>query len=361
MIYIVIGTKAQFIKMAPVIKRLDAENLRYTLIDLGQHSEISFRLRNEFEIRTPDIILGLRNINRIAQGLKWMGELFLKGINKRWLRENVFKSGRGVCLIHGDTASTLLALYLANRAGLKVAHIEAGLRSWHLWEPFPEEMIRVVSMYFSDILFAPSRWAYGNLIKMKLDKKAILLSANTSLESTLWSLNKRVELKDIPERFALITAHRMENIFNKSRLKFIVNVIKKAADILAVVFIYHHPTLSQLRRYGFMSELEKILNLYIRGITSHAQFIHLINKSEFVITDGGSVQEECYYLNKPCLLLRNYTERMEGVGENIIVSKFSSQVCEKFIKNYNSYRRKTELPQCSPSAEIIEYLKDYVR
>lgn len=272
-------------------------------------------------------------------------------------------SNLGGCLIHGDTASTLLALYLANRAGLKVAHIEAGLRSWHLWEPFPEQMIRVVTMYFSDILFAPSRWAYENLIKMKLVKKAILLSANTSLESTLWSLNKRIlnkriELKNIPERFALITAHRMENIFNRNRLRFIVDVIKKIAEILPVVFIYHQPTLLRLRKYGLMAQIETFPDLYIKSITSHVQFIHLINRSEFVITDGGSIQEECYYLNKLCLLLRNYTERMEGIGENVVVSKFSREKVERFLKTYKKFTR-PPFTINSPSEIIVEKIRQY--
>jgi len=361
MIYVVIGTKAQFIKMAPVIKRLEEENVRYILVDLGQHLKISSRLRNELGIKDPDVVLGKEDINQISKGMRWMIEVFIKGLSKKWISKNIFNAGSGVCLIHGDTASTLVALYLAKRLGLKVAHVEAGLRSWHLWEPFPEEIIRVFVMHLSDILFAPSRWAYDNLVTMGLGEKAILLPANTSLESTLWSLKKKVEWGGIPDNYALITAHRMENIFSKKRLQFIVNVIKKVTSILPAVFIHHNPTLVQLRKHRFLSQIEALPNIYIQGLTSHAHFIHLIARSEFVVTDGGSIQEECYYLNKPCLLLRNYTERIEGIGENVVLCKFSEKVLDEFIENYSFYKRKKEFIQCSPSVKIVEHLKTHIR
>lgn len=360
MIYVVMGTKAQFIKMAPVIKRLEEENVEYILVDLGQHLKISSRLRKELDIRTPDVILGERDINQITRGMKWMIEVFIKGLSKKWISRNIFNAGSGVCLIHGDTASTLVALYLAKRLGLKVAHVEAGLRSWHLWEPFPEEIIRVFVMHLSDILFAPSRWAYDNLVTMGLGEKAILLPANTSLESTLWSLKKKVEWGGIPDNYALITAHRMENIFSKKRLQFIVNVIKKVTDILPAVFIHHNPTLVQLRKHRFLSQIEALPNIYIQGLTSHAHFIHLIARSEFVVTDGGSIQEECYYLNKPCLLLRNCTERIEGLGENVILSKFSERNLDMFLRKYKEFRHKRPLEVKSPAKEIIKVIKKFV-
>jgi len=360
MIYVVMGTKAQFIKMAPVIKRLEEENVEYILVDLGQHLKISSRLRKELGIKAPDVVLGKEDINQISKGMRWMIEVFIKGLSKKWISKNIFNAGSGVCLIHGDTASTLVALYLAKRLGLKVAHVEAGLRSWHLWEPFPEEIIRVFVMHLSDILFAPSRWAYDNLVTMGLGEKAILLPANTSLESTLWSLKKKVEWGGIPDNYALITAHRMENIFSKKRLQFIVNVIKKVTDILPAVFIHHNPTLVQLQKHRFLSQIEALPNIYIQGLTSHAHFIHLIARSEFVVTDGGSIQEECYYLNKPCLLLRNCTERIEGLGENVILSKFSERNLDMFLKKYKEFRHKRPLEVKSPAKEIIKVIKKFV-
>ena len=360
MIYVVMGTKAQFIKMAPVIKRLEEENVEYILVDLGQHLKISSRLRKELGIKAPDVVLGKEDINQISKGMRWMIEVFIKGLSKKWISRNIFNAGSGICLIHGDTASTLVALYLAKRLGLKVAHVEAGLRSWHLWEPFPEEIIRVFVMHLSDILFAPSRWAYDNLVTMGLGEKAILLPANTSLESTLWSLKKKVEWGGIPDNYALITAHRMENIFSKKRLQFIVNVIKKVTDILPAVFIHHNPTLVQLQKHRFLSQIEALPNIYIQGLTSHAHFIHLIARSEFVVTDGGSIQEECYYLNKPCLLLRNCTERIEGLGENVILSKFSERNLDMFLKKYKEFRHKRPLEVKSPAKEIIKVIKKFV-
>ncbi len=360
MIHIAIGTKAQFIKMAPIMRRLVQEGVDFNLIDLAQHPEISARLREEFEIKPPDVRLQDIDISTLSQGLKWLSKFFYKGLNKRWLKEKIFKGEGGVCLIHGDTASTLLALYLAKRVGVKVAHIEAGLRSYNYLEPFPEEIIRLIAMRFSDLLFAPSRWAYQNLEKLGLKEKAILLSTNTSMESTFFSLNKQVNLNLNFEKYALITVHRMENIFCRKRLSFVMEVIKKIVKKLPLVFIQHQPTLKQLNKFNFSAELDSLDNLHIEKILSHAHFIHLISRSEFVVTDGGSIQEECYYLDKPCLLLRNLTERIEGLGENVILSKFSERNLDMFLEKYKEFRHKRPLEVKSPAKEIIEVIKKFV-
>ena len=169
MIHIILGTKAQTIKLLPVISRLKSEGIAFNLIDLGQHSLITGKLRSEFSLETPNAYLYKgSDIATFRQGLLWIGKLFLKSLSTSWIKKELFRNEKGICLIHGDTASTLIGLYLAKRAGLKVAHIESGLRSFCWCEPFPEEILRSVCMRFSDILFAPSTQAYNNLLKIGL-------------------------------------------------------------------------------------------------------------------------------------------------------------------------------------------------
>ena len=362
MIHIAIGTKAQFIKMVPVIQELQRRSIKFNLIDLGQHSLITENLRKEFGIKEPDICLSKgRNVSHLFKGLMWLIRLFFKGFNIKWIKENVFMNRKGVCLIHGDTVSTLLALYLAKCAGLKTAHIEAGLRSYNYFEPFPEEVLRVSSMRFSDILFVPSRWALDNLKKMGLLKKTILLPYNTSFEATFYSLNKKVNLNLNLEKFALFTVHRMENIFSKKRLEFILSLISKITNKLPVVFIQHEPTINQIRRFRLQEKLNEIKNVYFFKILSHTHFIHLINSCQFLVTDGGSIQEEAFYLGKPCLLLRRYTERIEGLGENVLLSKFDEKKIKYFINNYKEFdRKKVVFDGDSASLVIVNSLEKYV-
>ncbi|MEE9912503.1 MAG: UDP-N-acetylglucosamine 2-epimerase [Deltaproteobacteria bacterium] len=359
MIHVAIGTKAQFIKMAPIIKELDVLGLDYNLIDLGQHSLISADLIKEFDLRAPDVYLAKgSNISRIGQGLVWIFGLVVRGLNKTKLKKEAFKNRDGVCLIHGDTVSTLLALFLAKRAGIKVVHVEAGLRSYNIFEPFPEEIVRLIAMRFSDILFAPSVWAKDNLFKMGYSEKTVLISANTSLESALFSLKQSgLPESKLPDKYALVTIHRMENVFSRRKMTLVVEFIEKMSDDLPVVFVLHQPTINAVAKFGLKQRLDNVKGINFFEILSHQYFIHLLNRSEFIITDGGSIQEESYYLNKPCLLLRKRTERMEGIGGNVIISEFKLDAMMDFFRRYKDFKNKdVGLLNFKPSKEIIEYL-----
>ncbi|MCP4652138.1 MAG: UDP-N-acetyl glucosamine 2-epimerase [Candidatus Omnitrophica bacterium] len=359
MIHIAIGTKAQFIKMAPIMQELTSRGVEFNLIDLGQHALLTSNLREEFNLKDPDVCLSNGvNISKLFQGIFWIAKIFLKGLNSRWVKEKVFRSQKGICLIHGDTVSTLLALYLAKRVGIKVAHVEAGLRSYNCFEPFPEEITRIIAMKFSDVLFAPCEWAAKNLEKMKLDKKVVRTGGNTSYESLQYSLKKQVDLGVKVDKFALITVHRMENIFSKRKLQFVIDLVKRIAAKRAVVFVRHPPTINRLKKFKLDEQLAEIENVYFFKIVSHAHFVNLLNKSEFIITDGGSIQEEAYYLDKPCILLRKCTERIEGLGENVMLSEISNKAIDSFLQNYQTMHRKTNLDGAvSPSREIADYLE----
>ena len=186
MIHIIIGTKAQLIKMVPILKGLKEKGIGFNLIDLGQHSLITQDLREEFDLDEPDYFLFKgTNIATVKQAVFWITKIFFRSLSASWIKKELFLNKGGICLIHGDTLSTLIGLYLAKRAKLKIAHIEAGLRSFCWREPFPEEIFRIISMKFSDILFAPSEWAFNNLENMGFKNKAILVPGNTGGKLTI--------------------------------------------------------------------------------------------------------------------------------------------------------------------------------
>lgn len=358
MIQIAIGTKAQFIKMAPIVHQLEARSLPYRLIDLGQHALINERLRSEFSIREPDVFLSRgADVARLGAGLAWMLRLLSRTWSADRLKREVFGGEDGYCLIHGDTVSTVVALWLAQRAGLKVAHVEAGLRSYSLTQPFPEELVRLIVMRGSDLLFAPSAWAHENLVAMGLGAKAVRICANTSLESCRFSLAQRVDHGLGPEPYALVTTHRMENIFSRGRMIMLLELIEKIARVMRVVFVQHKPTIAKLEELGLTSRLQSIPNIEFRTLQSHGAFVALVAGCQFVVTDGGSIQEECFYLDKPCLILRSVTERREGLGENAQLCNFDPPTIERFLNDWCGMHRKSALPEdASPSAEIVDVL-----
>ncbi|MBU2541588.1 MAG: UDP-N-acetylglucosamine 2-epimerase [Candidatus Omnitrophica bacterium] len=358
MIHIAIGTKAQFIKMAPVMQRLKERGIKFNLIDLGQHSLITSELRKEFELDGPSVVLSKgENASSILKIFMWLKDVLFKSLSYKRIRKEIFLDTSGVCLIHGEPLSSLIALYLAKRAKLKVAHIESGLFSFNYFNPFPEEIIRNLIVRWSDILFAPSSWAFENLRKIGCEKKSVLLSANTSFEATAYTLSKGSELKLDFEKYVLVTFHRAENIFRKKRLKLLIGLIREVAKRFPVIFIQDPPTVNLLKRFHLNEEIDKLDNINCLSVVSHSEFLHLLKNCEFIISDGGSIQEESFYLDKPCLLMRNHTERMEGLGENVVLSKFSPEEISIFLDNYKNFKRKTpQDAKCRPSQEIVDYI-----
>ena len=274
---------------------------------------------------------------------------------RRNLRK-VFKNGKGVCLIHGDTLTTLISLLYAKRCGISVAHVEAGLRSFNLLDPFPEEIIRRIAMRLSDLLFAPSDTAFQNLIKMGYGKKAVPVGANTGLDSVRYAASRMKKEKLPFQPYAVMTIHRVETVFSSLRLKTVVEIIRRAARDRAIVFVLHEPTRNQLRRLGLLREVLETQNVTLLPMLSYLEFVGLMAGADYVITDGGSVQEECYYLNKPCMVLRSRTERKEGIGENAFLAGFDKIRIEKFLRTFPTLSRRNWEDSVRPSAFIVNHI-----
>ncbi len=362
MIHIFIGTKAQFIKTAPIIRELDARKISYNLIDSGQHAEISGKLIKLFGLRQPDVRLrqSQEDIVSLAKAVSWTCKWVLKAVfQPQWVRRNLFRNQPGICLIHGDTLSTALALFLAKRAGVKVGHIEAGLRSYNMRHPFPEELIRLITMSQADILFAPSKWAYENLIKMNVKGEKIDVGENTIADTIRFALQQQTDINIPKGGYALATIHRLENIYSRERLGRLVELLSKTAKKITVLFVMHKPTRNQLRKFSLLDKLESNSNIKLLPMQSYFDFSRLLRECGFVITDGGSIQEECYYLDVPCLIMREKTERLEGLGENACLAEFDVRKINNFMANYSQFKRKTKPADVSPSKLIVDKLRKF--
>jgi len=360
LIHIFIGTKAQYIKTAPVIRQMDKENICYNLIDSGQHANLSQKLREELQIRSPDVYLRKgKDISTVLPALFWLlKNLLLATFYPQRTFRKVFKSEKGVCIIHGDTPTTLLSVYLAKRAGLKVVHLEAGLRSYNYLNPFPEEIIRVIAMKLSDILFAPGEWAYKNMEKMKLRGEKRNLKINTNIESLAFSLKQKSSFLLNVDNYCLVTIHRVETLHNKERMKKVIELIFKISSKKSLVFVLHPPTEVRLKKYNLYDSLENHKNITLLSLTPHKDFIHVLKNADFVVTDGGSIQEESFYLNIPCLLMRKKTERPEGLGANVCLSGFDDRRIDYFLSNWKSFvSSKTEV-DFSPSKKVVDCIKN---
>lgn len=357
-IEVVLGTKAQYIKTAPVLRELDRQGIPYRLIDTGQHAGLTPELREDLEVQAPEILLSDNgNIATLKDAAVWALKIaWDAAFRPKKVRETYFAQGSEYCLIHGDTPTTLLSLLLAKRAGKKVVHLEAGLRSYNVFKPFPEELIRIICMRFSDVLFTPGASATRNLEKMKVKGRVVELPQNTNVEALYHSLRDMDALAGPDEGYALITVHRVETIFSKQRIRFVLDWARKIAAQRRVIFVMHDPTRKRLEATGMMGELESIPNLEIKPLMSHARFARLLAGSAFIVTDGGSIQEESFFLDVPCLVMRTETERDEGVGGNVRMGAFDHQVMEDFLRDHASLRRGEREPNRQPSRVIVDAL-----
>lgn len=359
MIHIFVGTKAQFIKMAPIMQELDRRGITYNFIDAGQHAGLTDDLIEQFALRQPDVFLrkSKKNIDTFLQAIAWtFSNLRRITLMREQVCNDVFGEEDGICLIHGDTLTTLLSLLYAKRCGLKVAHVEAGLRSYHLLDPFPEEVIRLVAMRYSDILFAPSDWAYENLHKMGYGDKALNAGGNTIIDAIRYAKERFNANRHPTEPYVVTTIHRVETIYSRSRLKIVVELLERIAAEYEVLFVLHRPTRLQLTRFNLHERLSNNPSINLLPLQPYLAFVNLLANADFIVTDGGSIQEESYFLGVPCLIMRSKTERLEGLGDNAYLAGFAWDRIEHFLDVFQGLRRGTAGRYRTPSSNIVDII-----
>tara|TARA_B100000900_G_scaffold400909_1_gene405016 strand:- start:1382 stop:2452 length:1071 start_codon:yes stop_codon:yes gene_type:complete len=349
-VYFFIGTKAQAIKCVPLINEL-LKNQKYKVlvIDSGQHVELVDSIL--FDIGNPVTRVRLykhsQNISTLLQSVVWIFQ-FLK--NYIFSNKNKLKADSGICIVHGDTLSTLLGLFWSKKNKIKVLHLESGLTSQKFFRPFPEELVRRIVSQFSDILICFDDDSFNNLnSKYKNSKKLIKkISENTIFDT----ISNEIVKKD--NKLITVTLHRTETIISKARMKEFLNFLTLLSDDFKINWYLHEPTKNYLKKHNLkVSEKVNLLNLL-----DHNSFLHEIKKSAFVITDGGSIQEECYLLGKSTIIWRKTTERKYALNKNMFVSDFSSKKSYDFLINNLETKIKIKDKIIEPSKEIVEYLKE---
>lgn len=205
----------------------------------------------------------------------------------------------------------------------------------------------------ADILFAPSEEAENNLLKMRVPGKIVRIPGNTVIDA-IRSVNEQHLESDIDYPYAVATCHRLETISNYKRLSKVVDLLNTLSERLLVKFVVHQPTKNALTRFNLIDKISPKINL--SGMMEYDAFIGLLMHALCVITDGGSIQEECAYLNKPCLIIRKTTERPDGIGNNAILWGFDERVLDQFFnileKKNDDHGNTSE----SPSRLIVDAL-----
>lgn len=296
--------------MAPVVRALRADR-RFDVVvgATAQHRGLLDLMLRDLSY-APDIDLDLM---RPGQTLSTFLPAALRGLDRV-----LGKAKPDVVLAQGDTATVLAAALTAFDRKILFGHVEAGLRSFDKWAPFPEEKIRVMTDHVSDLLFAPTALANRNLLREGIDPASIFVTGNTAVDAVLWAAARPHEfsepaLKRLPAsaRVAIVTLHRRESF--GAPLESVLHGIAAAADrypeLLWVYPVHPNPNVLRVARRVLLHP--RILLMPPLG---YLDFVHLMKRAEFVVTDSGGIQEEAPSLGLPVLVMRAKTERPEALA-----------------------------------------------
>jgi UDP-N-acetylglucosamine 2-epimerase (non-hydrolysing) len=316
----VVGARPNFMKLAPVFGALSRyENVKQRVLHTGQHydfnmSDVFFQ---QLGLREPDFNLQVGSGSHAVQTAEIMLRCEPLMIHER----------PDLVLVYGDVNSTLAATLVCSKLGVRVGHVEAGLRAFD--RSMPEEINRVVTDQLADLLFTPSEDADRNLQREGIAQERVHHVGNVmidTLKQMLPAANEQV-LPDVPQRFALVTLHRPGNVDDPGWLDAFLRSLQTIAKSLAVVFPVHPRTRERIAKLGYdAGGAVTFLNPL-----PYLTFLALERKAAVVITDSGGIQEETTYLGTPCLTVRENTERPVTVeiGTNILVGRDMTRlVCE---------------------------------
>ena len=309
-------------KAAPVMRALSRRSgLRQTLVHTGQHydANMSHVFFTQLNIPAPDVNLEVGSATHARQTAEIMSRL----------EPVLLERQPDMILVYGDVNSTVAAALVCSKLLIRVAHVEAGLRSFD--RTMPEEINRIVTDQLADLLFTPSEDGDGNLQREGISPEKIHRVGNVMIDSLIQLLPAAVQCpkNGVSGRYALVTLHRPSNVDDSAVLKSILESLLQVNEHLEVVFPVHPRTRQRLAEFGV--KLDKI---HLLEPLPYIEFLALQRSATVVITDSGGIQEETTYLGVPCLTMRSNTERPVTVsmGTNVLVGQDGNKLCSELTR-----------------------------
>lgn len=336
----VFGTRPEAIKMFPLVKEIELDSRFESIVVVtGQHRQMLDQILNVFNI-IPDYDL---NIMKSEQTLT---DVTTRVLTK--LSPIIRESSPDVMLVHGDTTTTFAAALSAFYEKVSIGHVEAGLRTWDKYSPFPEEMNRQLTDTLTDMYFAPTEISKKNLLNEGVKEKKIFITGNTAIDAMKYTVKKETQHKsnhELNRKKILVTMHRRENIGEpmKNVFKAINRLVRENADIQIVFPIHKNPVVRKLAN----DVLIKTNQIQLIEPLDVLEFHNLIANSYLVLTDSGGIQEEAPSLGVPVLVLRDTTERPEGVSAGTLKLVGTDEInvydaTKILIKNEEQYKEMSQ-------------------
>ncbi len=348
----VAGARPNFIKIAPIIEQIGKrKEIEHVLIHTGQHydfkmSQVFFQ---DLEIPDPDIYLNVGSGSHAEQTAKIMLEF----------EKVLLKEKPDLVLVVGDVNSTIACSLTAAKLGIRIAHVEAVLRSFD--RTMPEEINRILTDAISDYLFTTEKSGMINLLREGVKRDKIFFVGNVMIDSLLKNIKKarrsdvlkRLNLKE--QEYALVTLHRPANVDNKDGLIKIFEALEQIQKQIRIVYPSHPRTQKNIsdynlvKRFTFLQKSTEGINkgnLTITDPLGYLDFVMLMSKARFILTDSGGIQEESTVLNTPCLTMRNNTERPVTIemGTNKLIGTDKKRIINESLKIIRGKKKNVQIP-----------------
>lgn len=359
-VMVVFGTRPEAIKMCPLVKELKSrEGLDVTLCVTGQHRQMLDQVLDAFDVK-PDYDLAI---------MKDKQTLFDVTVNILERIKAVLEEVRpDVVLVHGDTSTTFVTALACYYMQIPVGHVEAGLRTYNIYSPYPEEFNRQAVSVIAKFNFAPTELSKNNLLKEGRDESSIYITGNTAIDALKTTVREDYSHPELEwadgKRLIIITAHRRENLGEPMHHMFraIRRIIDEHPDVCAIYPIHMNPVV----RAAAAEELGDCDRVHIIEPLDVLDFHNFIARSYMILTDSGGIQEEAPSLGKPVLVMRDTTERPEGIAagtlklvgtdEEVIYSAFKQLLEDKneYEKMSHAFNPYGDGKACERIADILE-------
>jgi len=363
-ILLIAGARPNFMKIAPLMKEFKKYKSYFDvfLVHTGQHydfemSEVFFK---NLDIPKPDIYLGVGSGSHAVQTAKIMIAF----------EKVVLKEKPDLIIVVGDVNSTLACSLVASKLKVKIAHVEAGLRSFD--RTMPEEINRVLTDSLSDYLFVSEESGLKNLRKEGIDSKKVYFVGNVMIDTLMNSRAKigksniLKKLKLIPNTYCVLTLHRPGNVDSESSLREIYHILEAISEKIKIIYPIHPRTQKMLKIHNFLDKFQGLPNFLMIKPLGYIDFIKLVKESKFVLTDSGGIQEETTVLKIPCLTMRENTERPVTIkeGTNTLAGKDKYRILKTIRRILGSKYKKGKIPEFwdgSTAKRIVKILFQKMR
>ncbi len=340
----VVGARPNFMKIAPIQREMAKyDNIQPVLVHTGQHYDerMSKLFFDDLQLPKPDIYLDVRSGSHAVQTAKVMMAF-----------EEVLKQEKpDLVIVVGDVNSTAACSMVAAKMETKIAHVEAGLRSFD--RTMPEEINRLVTDVLSDFLFVTEKSGLENLKREGIDDSKVHFVGHVMIDSLIYfepMAEKSTVLQDLqlePQNYGLITLHRPSNVDHKENFLKLLNAFEHIEKQIPLIFPIHPRSQKMIDQFGLRDKVEKMKNLRLLEPLGYLDFMKLLHNAKLVLTDSGGIQEETTYLGIPCITMRENTERpiTVEIGSNVLVGTDTERIIEEAQKVLDGNAKKGQIPE----------------